>query len=227
VAESESHPRHSFAGKRLISLLTGHAPLWRVFWMGVVPLGAAFVLVSSLRPIADSGFAIGIGFLLWMAWSLVVIWRASYRSRPLVRYLSRTLSVAAPVLAVLIPSYCYVSTDQVDLWQAVALTHSHRTALAIACEEGTFRPGISNENGSLGLATPHAYASEYTYSITTKIRATDSASVEIVLKDIGDDIRDGQTVVIDGRCAGARMNWTVGGTIPEKFRKRLARVVDS
>ena len=137
-----------------------------------------------------------------------------------------TILVSVPVilLVVFVPSPSVSYESQGKLRGVVNVSSPHRAALRTACENGSLRAGLTNE--SLGLAASQAYEGEFTHSVTARATGTNLARVEILLKRVNDDLRDGQTVILEGRCADTQMHWKVSGDIPWKYLEHLVRVIE-
>ena len=89
-----------------------------------------------------------------------------------------------------------------------------RTALGIACSEGTLS-GASN--ASLGLEPAAAYSGSYAREIAAVGAGPTEGSVTITLEPIDGVVQEGQTIIYTGVCGADGMSWIVTGTVLPKY----------
>ena len=129
------------------------------------------------------------------------------------------VAIIGILAAVAIPAY-QDYTVRAKIQEAVNLSNPHRTSLGIACSEGalvTPGGGGAQQTTDLGLALPTNYSGKYTTTITAAGVNTTSGTVTMTMKQIGNAINAGSTIIYTGTCSPGGMKWTVSGTIPNKF----------
>ena len=100
------------------------------------------------------------------------------------------------------------------------LANPARTALGVACREGTLERQLDNEQ--LGLAPGSAYGkrSLVVSSVEAASHSAEIGTVTITFRDMRNDvIKEGAQVVYKGQCASGNMTWTVEPRqgFPEKY----------
>ena len=129
------------------------------------------------------------------------------------------VAIIGILAAVAIPAY-QDYTVRAKIQEAVNLSNPHRTSLGIACSEGalvTPSGGGATQQTDLGLAGPTAYGAKYTSAIAAVGITTTSGTVTLTMKQIGNSITAGSTIIYSGLCSPGGMQWTVSGTIATKF----------
>lgn len=124
------------------------------------------------------------------------------------------VAIIGILAAVAIPAY-QDYTVRAKVQEAVNLSNPHRTALGIACSEGSLSG--ANQTTDLGLATDTEYNAKYTTSIAAKGDTITSGTVLLTMKQIGSAISAGQTITYKGHCTPGGMEWSVTGSIAQKF----------
>lgn len=99
--------------------------------------------------------------------------------------------------------------------EALDLADPARTALGIACSEGSL---AGKDNRSLGLPPASAGSGDYTRSIVAEGRSASEGIVTITFASIGRAIEDGQRIVHTGACGPGGMRWTMTGDVQPKYR---------
>ena len=107
---------------------------------------------------------------------------------------------------------------RIKVQEAANLANPVRTALGIACSEGSL---AGKDNESLGLSPAPAYAGDYTRSIAAEGRSATEGLVTITFTSIGGVIDDGRQIVYTGTCGAGGMRWTMSGDVPPKYRPKL------
>ena len=115
--------------------------------------------------------------------------------------------------AVAIPAY-QGYTVRAKIQEAISLSSPHRTALGYACSMSELEiAGAGATQTELGLASPTAYNSKYTTSISAAGINVTSGTVTLVMKAIGSAVAANETIIYTGACGPGGMNWTVTGTM--------------
>ena len=113
------------------------------------------------------------------------------------------VAIIGILAAVAIPAY-QDYTVKAKIQEAVNLSNPHRAALGIACSEGALvTPGGGGalQTTDLGLAGPTAYNAKYTSSIAAVGVNSTSGTVTLVMKQIGNSITAGSTIIYTGTVA--------------------------
>ncbi len=127
------------------------------------------------------------------------------------------VAIIGILAAIALPAYQDYTT-RAKVQEGVSLSASARTALGIECSEGNI--SASTDNTSLGLPAAGDYAdnSQYVQQIEAAGVDASSATVTIDYEAIGNQITAGDDVIYTGACDATGMNWTITGSVPEKFR---------
>ena len=128
------------------------------------------------------------------------------------------VAIIGILAAIAIPAYQYYTT-RAKVQEGVSLSSSARTAIGIACSEGTLA-AANPFNASLGLPAAADYDSQYVSNILAIGTDVSNASVQITYKAIGSQITAGQIVEYDGVCADTGTIWTIDAgtsTVADKF----------
>ena len=127
------------------------------------------------------------------------------------------VAIIGILAAVAIPAY-QDYTLKAKVQEGVSLSAPARTALGIACSEGSIT--ASSNNANLDLVTAASYVGKYTNSVTVAGQAANAGgTVTISYKAIGSQITNAQTVIYSGACAPGGMQWSIGtaSTVASKF----------
>ena len=124
------------------------------------------------------------------------------------------VAIIGILAAVAIPAY-QDYTVRAKIQEAVNLSNPHRTALGIACSEGAL--ATASQVTDLGLAYATAYNARYTTTITAIGNNMTSGTVVMVMKQIGNAVAAGDTIVYTGTCGPGGLQWAVSGSIAVKF----------
>lgn len=101
-------------------------------------------------------------------------------------------------------------TVKAKVVDAISLSESARTAVAMSCSDATLSSGSSNT--SLGLPPAGSMTSTYVNSVTVAGSGT-GATVKISLNAIGNSaISLNDTITYTGTCSGTGLIWAISGS---------------
>ena len=133
------------------------------------------------------------------------------------------VAIIGILAAVALPAYQdYTVKSKVS--EAVSLSAPARTSLGVACSEASIPSAAATDlNTSLGLPAKAAITGKYTKEVLTSSTDASNVKVTIKMKDVGNSITDGQTIVYNGVCNAAGMSWTIdtGSTVSTKYLPKL------
>ena len=128
------------------------------------------------------------------------------------------VAIVGILAAVALPAY-QDYTVKAKIVDAVAMSETARTAVAMACSDGTLN--ASSTNTSLGLASSTSISSTYATSVAAAGGANGTATVTIQLKAIGSAVNAGDNIVYTGNCnPSVGLVWSVSGTVASKYLPR-------
>jgi type IV pilus assembly protein PilA len=124
------------------------------------------------------------------------------------------VAIIGILAAVAIPAY-QDYTVRAKVQEGTSLSSPHRTAIGIACSEGSLSGAAT---GSLGLdAAPATYSGAYVKSVDAMGTTTTAGTVLITYTQIGSQVDDGDTVLYTALCGPGGTTWTITGTIDPKY----------
>ena len=133
------------------------------------------------------------------------------------------VAIIGILAAVALPAY-QDYTVKAKVSEAVSLSSPARTSLGVACSEATLTDLVSTDaNISLGLPAATTLSGTYTTSVTAGVASATAASVTIVLKEFGPITAATKTIVYEGACSPAGMQWSfgTGTTVVTKYLPKL------
>lgn len=204
----------------------GRPSLARAFWLWYLVAGGALVCLpfTMHAASADLPFAVVVVWMVaapcYLLFASGLVWVRGRRAHPVARILSRlfVIGVLVAIATFVITPHDYGSSLRWKVLDGTSLSAPHRTALGIACSDGTLRAGQTNSD--LDLLAPAGYRSEVVRSVAAGVTDETTVTVTIVYEAIGGKVAGGATVVYTGTCTPGGMTWRVGGTMPEKYRPK-------
>lgn len=125
------------------------------------------------------------------------------------------VAIIGILAAVAIPAY-QDYTVRAKVQEGTSLSSPHRTAVGIACSEGSLTAGLNMTQ--MGLSpTPGDYSGAYISSVETEGTSVTAGTVTITYKQIGSQVTAGDTVVYTADCGAGGTKWSVSGTIDPKY----------
>ena len=131
------------------------------------------------------------------------------------------VAIIGILAAVAIPAY-QDYTIKAKISEGTGLASPVRTAVALACSEGTLANNMTHAGFGLPAAT--SYSSRYVKSITGAGTGTTSATITIVYTAIGSGVAVNQFVRYDATCdANSGTTWDINSasTVASKYRPKL------
>lgn len=122
------------------------------------------------------------------------------------------VAIIGILAAVAIPAY-QDYTIRARVQETVNMSNPARTALGIACSEGTLAAGLTNSSADVGL--PVSIESQYTASVVVGGVSTTVATVTITPQNLGGGVSG--TIVYGGTCSSSGMAWTISGGLSTKY----------
>ena len=119
------------------------------------------------------------------------------------------VAIIGILAAVSIPAYQDYTT-KAKVQEGVSLTSAMRTAVGIACSEGTLRG--AEVITDLGLETPASYSGQYIKTATLNTASGTTPVLTIVYRPIGNGVPDNASVIYTGTCSTTGLRWAVAGS---------------
>jgi len=129
------------------------------------------------------------------------------------------VAIIGILAAIALPAY-QDYTVRAKVQEGVSLSSTARTALGIACSEGTNFASDITQNSDVDLPAPTAYAtnSQYVQQIAVDGTTVSQATITIDYEAIGSQITSGQDVIYTGTCDATGMNWGISGSVASKYQ---------
>ena len=122
------------------------------------------------------------------------------------------VAIIGILAAIALPAYQdYTVKSKVS--EAVSVSAPARTAMGIACSEGTL---VTADDAVLGFATDSA-AWKYTDTVGGSGYTAIAAILTVNMLAIGSQVNAGQNIVWTGVCGPAGMTWAVSGSVAQKY----------
>ena len=127
------------------------------------------------------------------------------------------VAIIGILAAVAIPAYQDYTT-KAKVQEGVSMSAPIRTALGIACSEGTLLNAELTTD--LGLELASAYTGKYISGIAVGgLNTTNAPTISITYQAIGTGVTAGQGVLYTGDCSSTGLKWAVTGisSFPTKY----------
>jgi type IV pilus assembly protein PilA len=123
------------------------------------------------------------------------------------------VAIVGILAAVALPAY-QDYTVKAKLADSISLSEPARTAVGLACSDGSLSSGTTN--ATLGLGT--AISSSNVNSVIVSGTSASAASVTVSMKAIGSQVSNNDTVTYAANCTNSGLNWTVSGSTAALIR---------
>ena len=115
------------------------------------------------------------------------------------------VAIIGILAAVAIPAY-QDYTVRAKVSEGVSLSSPHRTAIGVACSDGTLNGAGHTE---FGLALAASYNGDYVQSATASGTSDTAGTVVIAYNKIGSAVAAGEDVQYDATCGPGGTEWTI------------------
>ena len=124
------------------------------------------------------------------------------------------VAIIGILAAVAIPAYSDY-TVKAKVSEGVSLSSPARTAIGVACSEGSLSGAAQTD---LGLSPAGSYTGTYVTQVTAAGSGAAGGTVAIVMKAIGTSVTAGQTIVYHAACGAGGTSWSsITGTVSAKY----------
>ena len=129
------------------------------------------------------------------------------------------VAIIGILAAVAIPAYQDYTT-KAKIQEGVSMSAPIRTAIGIACSEGSLAGATATT--TLGLSAMSAYTGTYVRSMALDTSVGTAPKLTIAYNAIGSAVPAGGTVIYLGTCSSTGLKWTITGgagttLMPTKF----------
>jgi len=127
------------------------------------------------------------------------------------------VAIIGILAAVAIPAY-QDYTVKAKVSEATGISAPARTAVGLACSEGTLANGLTNASTAFGPLSPAlSYTGNYVQSVAAASTGDTNGTVTVDITKIGSAVASGDTVVYTAVCGPGGVEWSVGGTVTAKY----------
>jgi type IV pilus assembly protein PilA len=129
------------------------------------------------------------------------------------------VAIIGILAAVALPAY-QDYTVKAKVQEAVSLSSPARTAVGMACSEGSLSASTSNTSLQLPSAASYGTNAKYTNKVTVAGVSASQAKVTIDIKDGSiSSIPNTSSIIYTGTCSDTGLTWGVanGGSFPAKY----------
>jgi type IV pilus assembly protein PilA len=128
------------------------------------------------------------------------------------------VAIIGILAAVAIPAY-QDYTIRARVQDTVSMSNPARTAVGIACSEGTLAANATNTDTIFNLDAASVYSSKYTASVTAAATSATAATVTIETQELGGGVTG--NIVYTGTCGAGGLSWTIGGGLATKYLPKI------
>lgn len=120
------------------------------------------------------------------------------------------VAIIGILAAIALPAY-QDYTVRAKIQEGTTVAAAARTAVGIACSEGTNFASSIDENADLQLPDADTYDTQYVNSVSVDGTTASAATVTIQYNAIGTQVPDDAQVIYTGTCTSAGTTWGVTG----------------
>jgi len=119
------------------------------------------------------------------------------------------VAIIGILAAVAIPAY-QDYTIKAKVSEATGVSSPARTAMGIACSDGTLANGLTNLD--FGLSTAVSYTGNYINDVAAAGTGPSSGTVTVDMKAIGSQVAANDNVIYTAACGAGGLVWTITGS---------------